>query len=390
MRILLLSAYDALSHCYWREQLQAQFPSVTWRVLALPPRHFSYRVRGNPLSWYSAQREVLQQPFDLVIATSVVDVACLRGLVPSLAALPLWIYCHENQFCYPETALQRDALQRDNRLQAQLVFLYNCLCADAISFNSAYNRDTALAGLRKLLQQLPEKFEPALIDGIAARSDVLPVPIETSVPMQKHAMEQAGTLREASASGCPQLLWNHRWEYDKGPEYLLAFVEALAGCDFPLTLHIAGQQFRGQPAAFAAIEQLLDDPLRCGRIAKGQWGFVASQTEYRALLGHCDVVLSTARHDFQGLAILQACQAGCAPLLPDRLVYPEQFAPRFLYRWHDDPVDNARAMLEGLRQVLADLRDGAALPGVQAFEWGALAPAYQQKITGLAGLAMPR
>ncbi|MGB5324806.1 MAG: DUF3524 domain-containing protein [Pseudomonadales bacterium] len=388
MRILLLSAYDALSHRYWREQLLAQFPSVAWSVLALPPRHFSYRVRGNPLSWYSAQRELLQQRFDLVIATSVVDVACLRGLVPSLAALPLWLYCHENQFHYPDSGQQRDTLQRGNRLQAQLVFLYNCLCADAISFNSAFNRDTALAGLGRLLQQLPDKFDPALIDGIGARSDVLPVPVESLVPKRKSNKEYAGTLPGAAASRNLQLLWNHRWEYDKGPEHLLAFVEALAASDLPITMHIAGQQFREQPAAFAVIEKLLDDPLLRGPVTKGQWGFVASQRKYRELLAGCDVVLSTAQHDFQGLAVLQACQAGCAPLLPDRLAYPEYFAPRFLYHWHDNPVDNARSMLHRLQDVLADLAAGKALPDLQGLGWNALAPAYQQKISFLGGAAI--
>ena len=43
MRILLLSAYDAESHRYWREGLVSRFPEHHWQVLRLPPRYFNWR-----------------------------------------------------------------------------------------------------------------------------------------------------------------------------------------------------------------------------------------------------------------------------------------------------------------------------------------------------------
>jgi hypothetical protein len=36
-------------------------------------------------------------------------------------------------------------------------------------------------------------------------------------------------------------------------------------------------------------------------------------------------VVSTALHEFQGLSVLEASQAGCLPLVPDRLCYPEMY-----------------------------------------------------------------
>ena len=72
MKILLLSAYDAHSHRYWRESLVDQFEQYQWTVLSLPPRFFSYRVRANPMTWFIEQRTTLSADYDLIIATSMV------------------------------------------------------------------------------------------------------------------------------------------------------------------------------------------------------------------------------------------------------------------------------------------------------------------------------
>ena len=88
MRILLLSAYDAQSHKYWREGMVAQFPEYDWTQLALPGHHFSWRIRSNSLQWALSERATLDQPYDLIIATSMVDFASLKGFVPNLANIP--------------------------------------------------------------------------------------------------------------------------------------------------------------------------------------------------------------------------------------------------------------------------------------------------------------
>jgi len=100
-RILLLSAYRSDSHAAWVTWLTRHL-DVDWRVLELPGRYFRWRIRGNPLSW----REELTELFadwkpDHILATSMVDVATLRGLLPALASVPLTYYFHENQFSYP-------------------------------------------------------------------------------------------------------------------------------------------------------------------------------------------------------------------------------------------------------------------------------------------------
>ena len=92
-RILLLSAYDAASHQRWREQLVTMLPDYHWQTLALPPRFFQWRIRGNPVSWL--HQPGLDESWDLVIATSMVDLATLRGLHPRIANTPCLLYMHE-------------------------------------------------------------------------------------------------------------------------------------------------------------------------------------------------------------------------------------------------------------------------------------------------------
>ena len=93
-------------------------------------------------------------------------------------------------------------------------------------------------------------------------------------------------------------------------------------------LNVVGQQFRQIPKAFALIEAVLDQSTT---LQKGCWGYIDSAHDYQQLLQQCDVVISTALHDYQGIAVLEAVQAGCVPLLPNQLVYPEIFAQLYLY-----------------------------------------------------------
>jgi glycosyltransferase involved in cell wall biosynthesis len=53
------------------------------------------------------------------------------------------------------------------------------------------------------------------------------------------------------------------------------------------------------------------------------WGPVASRAEYLDCLSRADVFVSTALHEFFGLAVMESIALGLFPLLPKRLSYPE-------------------------------------------------------------------
>ncbi|MGM0768577.1 MAG: tRNA-queuosine alpha-mannosyltransferase domain-containing protein [Pseudomonadota bacterium] len=314
-RVLLLSGYDATSHQRWREQLTALFRDFHWQTLALPPRFFRWRIRGNPLSWLN--EPAFREPWDLVIATSMVDLASLRSFHPQLAQTPCLLYMHENQFAFPVSAKQNTSAE------PRMVNLYSAISADCVVFNSDWNRDSFLDGARDFLDRMPDGVPDGLIDGLGAKSRVIPVPIEDAL-----FVDQPGEVNWA----CPHLLWNHRWEYDKGPERLLKFLQALDQRALPFRLSVVGEQFRNHPRAFDQIRDQFGE-----RIA--HWGFLDSRGEYDQLLRQADVVISTALHDFQGLSMLEAMAAGCVPLAPDRLAYREYVPARHRYASHEQDAD---------------------------------------------------
>lgn len=311
MRILLLSAYDAPSHRYWMRGLIENLTSCIFTCLTLPPRHFNWRIRGNPLSWLN--RPELRAQYDLVLATSMVDLATLRGLVPNLTRVPCILYCHENQFAYPES------LHQNRPLEPLMVNLYSALACDALVFNSDWNSRSFMHGVEQLLSKMPDQKPAGLLEQLAAKAEVLPVPL-SSFGVQP--CNQPGPFNRENPL---VIVWNHRWEFDKGPDLLLAVVAALPR-HLPLRFHIIGQQFRQQPPQFALLKDLLQN-----NFDLANWGFCADATDYQALLASSHVVLSTAWHDFQGLAVLEAAGAGAVPLAPNALAYPEWFAAEYCY-----------------------------------------------------------
>ena len=86
--------------------------------------------------------------------------------------------------------------------------------------------------------------------------------------------------------------------------------------------HIVGQQFRYIPEAFEAIDRHLDEISAIFDTPRGNFGYIEDEDQYQALLASCHVALSTAKHDFQGLPVQQACLAGCQAAVPNALVYP--------------------------------------------------------------------
>lgn len=327
-RILLLSGYDAASHKRWRDQLTGLFGDYHWHTLALPPRFFRWRIRGNALTWLN--EPCLQETWDLIIVTSMVDLASLKGFHPQLARTPCVLYMHENQFAFPVSRKQKSSVE------PQMVNLYSAISANCVVFNSVWNRDSFLDGARDFLDNMPDGVPEGLIAGLREKSRVIPVPIEDRL-----FSERPSSINWA----CPHLLWNHRWEYDKGPDRLLNLLQTLDKRSIRFRLSVVGERFRSHPAAFDKIHQQFESRIE-------QWGFLDSREDYDRLLVRADIVLSTALHDFQGLSMLEAMASGCIPLTPDRLAYRE-YVPEFC-RYQSDE-QNADREAEAAANCLVNL-----------------------------------
>ncbi len=364
MRVLLLSAYDASSHQRWREGLVRSFPHWDWTVLSLPARFFSWRLRGNPLYWSMVERETLEAEYDLVIATSMVDLPVLRGLVPALGQRPTLVYFHENQFAYPV----RSEMSREV-LHFCIHNLYNALCADHVLFNSHYNRNTFLQGAEELLRRMPDFVPKDVVHQIKACSGVLPVPVEASFFKERTEIPE----------GPLTLVWNHRWEYDKAPDRFFRALEIVADRRVKFRLHVVGQQFRRRPECFAEAKRRLPSHIET-------WGFVPQRSDYLDLLQRCDVAVSTALHEFQGLALLEATALGCLPVAPDRLAYQDWVPEVCRYPSSiDDAEAEADALAEHLEQLAAKVEILRQEPPVklQHLSWEALVPKYLDVMTSL-------
>ena len=368
MRILLLSAYDAQSHKYWREGMVAQFPEYDWTQLALPGHHFSWRIRSNSLQWALSERATLDQPYDLIIATSMVDFASLKGFVPNLANIPSILYFHENQFIYPPSQLTKKPF-----LDPKIVTLYAALAADQLVFNSRYNQQTFITGVRALLKQVPEKLPVDLAQLFEEKSSVLPVPLKPLNISDYMGVNGSAQWPKRANKTCLRLVWAARWEYDKGPHLLLAILRQLKQRKVDFKLCILGQVFRKQPLEFDSIKTEFSSELV-------QFGFAKSRHQYLSWLAGGDIILSTALHEFQGLAVQEAVQLGCMPVLPNRLVYPQIFSSHYLYDSFPNNHEKESSAAADLIQEfpLRPLKNDSALAFVQQLLWPNIKVKYQQ------------
>jgi hypothetical protein len=190
----LLSAYRAESHAAWADWLVATQTQYYWQRFELPGRHFSWRIRGNPLSWLDL---LPAHAPALIVATSMVDLATLKGLLPRLARVPALYYFHENQFAYPRSELQTTSVE------SQMVQLYGALAAQRILFNSRFNKESFLRGVDELMQKMPDAVPAALAARLEAKSGICPVPI-VPVPV-------------SDARDARLVVWNHRWSMTRPP-----------------------------------------------------------------------------------------------------------------------------------------------------------------------------
>lgn len=318
MRVLALQPYDAASHRAflegWRHHSRHELEPLT-----LPGRHFKWRMRQAPIEFARQVESRIQrgERFDALWCTAMLDLAAFRGLCPWISALPACVYFHENQLAYPT----RHTDPRD--LHFGMTNMTSALAAIAsradretpcVWWNSAYNRDSFLSALAGLLPRMPDDPPTWAVDQIRRASAVLYPGIDPigSVPRDR--------------SAAPVLLWAARWEYDKGPERFFLAMDELArrGVDFRLS--VIGERFADCPGCFDTARDRF-----AGRIVR--WGFQMSRVQYINALREADFIVSTADHEFFGLSIAEAVSAGCVPILPDALAYPELWGDTAIY--HD-------------------------------------------------------
>ncbi len=365
MRILYVEPYDSGSHRAFTRTLTEDGLGAEIDVLRLPGRHWKWRMRGSAAWVALAHADVVARPHDVVLCSSYLPLAELVGLAPSLAAAGRALYFHENQLAFPPRGDAHPA--RDHHFGfTQLV---SALAADVCLFNSAHNRDSFILEGRKLLSRMPDAVPPQWIDLIEARSEVLGVPLD--LPDVAPPVEPPSAFDRGRG---PLVLWNHRWEHDKNPEGFFAALFELADAGVPFRLAVCGQRFTEAPPVFEQAQARLAD-----RIV--HFGTLSDAAAVHALASRADIAVSTARHEFFGIAMLEATHFGAYPLVPDRLAYPEIFDAEHRYADHQLVMrlsDLCRRYVAG-ETLRADRRDTT-----RPFVATSLLPKYAARLRALA------
>lgn len=292
---------------------------------------------------------------DAAVVGDMVDLPALRSFA-GLDRIPVALYLHESQLSYP------DSPRAEPDLSYAFTNWLGALSADAVFFNSGYHLETFFDELPRLLRHFPDRTHEHLIPRVREKSGVLPVGVELDwLPDPLPAKPEP-----------PLIMWNHRWEHDKGPEEFLSALALLHRAGRPFRVAFCGESFRQVPEEFESARRLLGD-----RVVR--YGF-APVEDYRRLLVESSVVVSTARQEFFGVSVVEAIAAGARPVLPARLAYPwlipESCHLETLYR--EDELTGA------LDRALSSQPVGEQLRArVMGFSWTSIAGEYDAAFQAL-------
>ena len=331
-------------------------------ILGLPARKWKWRMRHAAVEFARRLRRRRTLP-DVILSSDFLNVAEFAGLLPPRwQAVPRAIYFHENQLTYP----MADESQRDYHYA--FTHLTSILASRAAYFNSQFHLEEFFSAMSALLRRMPDYAPLADLARARRRSRVLHLGCDLA-PLLRQPRRRDGSA---------VLLWTHRWEADKDPETFLRTVARLHrdGEDFRLIL--LGEHFdRARTDLEPLLSELAPHILHAG--------YLPGRAAYRRMLSRADVVVSTARHEFFGMGVVEAIAAGAWPLLPSRLAYTEILPVRLhaehLYRAQGQFVAKLRRAIRHIDQV----RSTDCRPAVARFNWPRIIARYDRALERAAG-----
>lgn len=307
MRIALIEPFFSGSHKSWAEELQ-RYSSHDITLFTLPGQFWKWRL-SNGARYLAEQFLADSEHYDLLLTTSLLDLPTFLGFSRKKSAtLPVAHYFHENQLTYPWST-QDTETKRGADQHYILKNINSAMVADQVLFNSSYNRDSFLQNIPAFYKRFPD-LNMIDTDSIAEKSTVLPIGLELD------QLKQGGTKDNRKA---PLILWNHRWEYDKGADLFFRVLNRLSKEEFSFRLAVLGEPpLNPKSEPFHSSEKSLAKHII-------HWGFAEDKTVYNRLLEEAHILPVTNRQEFFGISVMEAVYAGAIPLLPERLTYPDLF-----------------------------------------------------------------
>ncbi len=321
LKILFLEPFYGGSHKNFADGL-IEHSRHRFDLFTLPARFWKWRMRGAALHFIKKIPDISR--YDLLFATNMMSLSDFISLGSGAGAPPAVLYFHENQLSYP--------LPEGEKMDYHFGFtdISSALAAQKIVFNSHSHRRSFVEQLSPFIRTMPEYKPLWAADELSRKAAVLypgcrfpaagpwPSPPGTGCGGPEQFGDSGAALPEedAAGNGTPLIIWNHRWEFDKQPEVFFSALEAAerTGCSFRLAL--LGENFQSVPKAFIKAKKQYG-----GRVLV--YGYEKDRRKYKEWLRNGDIVISTAIQENFGISILEAVRAGCFPLLPRRLSYPE-------------------------------------------------------------------
>ncbi|MDH3470815.1 MAG: DUF3524 domain-containing protein [Acidimicrobiia bacterium] len=363
MKILIVEPYLGGSHQAWAEGY-AKFSRHDVRVVGHEARFWKWRMQGSTLTLADETKAAVEEwgEPDVLLVSDMLHLPAFLGAARRFLGDPATVlYMHENQLTYPVPPGDEFDLTYGTTNWLSMAV------ADEVWFNSEFHRTIVFEELPRFLKQFPDHTHEATIAEVMPRSRVVPVGIDLS----------RIDNRNAASRGAPLILWNHRWEHDKGPEEFFAALDRLGDAEFRVA--ICGENFRQEPAEFTAAKERLGD-----RVVQFGW---APDDEYVRLLSEADIVVSTSQQEFFGISVVEAMYAGAFPVLPNRLSYPGLIPKNFHSSCLYDGADDLVARLEwALSSPVARYRVGQKLGMEMArYDWSVMAPTYDDLMQSMSG-----
>ncbi|XP_031969922.1 glycosyltransferase-like domain-containing protein 1 isoform X4 [Corvus moneduloides] len=347
MSVLLIEPFYGGSHKQLMDLLQEELQEDCV-LCTLPAKKWHWKARTSAL--YFMQTVPTSSNYRILFASSVLNLAELSALRPDLGKLKKVLYFHENQLAYPvQKCQERDFQYGYNQIlswfmpEHKLAHLEQVI---GVKKNGDSYQSEGLPGQqesRAVMKTSDAHPESGLCEpqpGLCTtQHEGLPSP--PAAPAQAEAPESTnpyqGEDKQCLTFNLSNILsgldyqqrplhiaWPHRWEHDKDPETFFKVLMKLKEQDLPFYVSVLGETFSEIPDIFSEAREVLGSSVL-------HWGYLPSKDDYFRALCTADVVISTAKHEFFGVAMIEAVHCGCYPLCPKALVYPEIFPAEYLY-----------------------------------------------------------
>jgi glycosyltransferase involved in cell wall biosynthesis len=295
-----------------------------------------------------------QADFDLILCTDMLDVATFKGLLKY--RVPIVTYFHENQLVYPVSDFSKELNGSRDMHYAWLNYT-TCLASDALWFNSEFNKVSWFDALGTYLKQFPD-YNPQLTERLVEKASVKYVGVENP------------GMKKSGGTGPIRILWNHRWEHDKGPEEFHQVLKELKKLGVPFSLILLGERQKRNKYPALIEAEFSDETVFTG--------YAESREKYLELLHISDVLPVTSRHEFFGISVMEAAMAGVQILVPDRLSYPELYGEyNYVYASQKNLIERIAAINHDQLPIKSEQ--------FRKFEWHHLINEYDDGLRSVKG-----